>query len=279
MTALKFSAAIRHLLIVIYYKMNDFSFYFGIGWEHIFTSEALDHILFITALAAIYLLKDGKQVLILVTAFTLGHTLTLVLSAANLLTVNAALVEFFIPCTIMLTAITNLFQKSFTPKAVRINYFLALFFGLVHGLAFAETLRMLLATDQSFALSMFSFSLAIEAAQLLIVLIILLIAQVLIEAVKIDRRHWVIFLSAAVFSLSVQMAIERWPGSNTPEAAGLPTNISANGKAIAKIIYFEAGSSTRQQLRLWPLSHLRPLQPPGVEAVNLVNPACRKAIA
>ncbi|MDQ3277626.1 MAG: HupE/UreJ family protein, partial [Bacteroidota bacterium] len=131
--------------------MNDFNFYFKIGWEHIITLEALDHILFIAALAAIYLLKDWKQVLILVTAFTIGHTITLLLSARELVSVNSETVEFLIPLTIAFTAITNLFQKSFTPKAIRVNYILALFFGLIHGLAFAETLRMILATDQSFA--------------------------------------------------------------------------------------------------------------------------------
>src|SRR6476660_9170644 len=103
--------------------MSDFSFYFKIGWEHIITIEALDHILFIAALAAIYVLKDWRQVLILVTAFTIGHTITLVLSAKELVEVKESLVEFLIPCTIIVTAISNLFQRSFTPRAIRINYF------------------------------------------------------------------------------------------------------------------------------------------------------------
>ena len=202
--------------------MNDFSFYFGLGWEHIMSAEALDHILFIAALAAIYMLKDWKQVLILVTAFTVGHTITLVLSTKEMVTVDSDTVEFLIPCTIAITALANLFQKKFTPRAVQINYFLALFFGLIHGLAFANTLRMLLATNQSFALSMFSFSLGLETGQILIVLFILLLSQLLIGGLKIDRRHWVIFLSAAVFSLSVQMALERWPGQKNEQTAIFP---------------------------------------------------------
>jgi hypothetical protein len=199
--------------------MNDFSFYFNIGWHHIMTLEALDHILFVAALSAIYLLKDWKQVLILITAFTIGHAITLFLSAKELVRVDIATVEFLVPCTIALTAIFNLFQKSFTPKAVRINYFLALFFGLIHGMAFAETLRMILATDQSFALAMFSFSLGLEAGQILVVLLMLVLAQVLIQLFKVERRHWVIFLSAAVFSLSLQMALERVPGSDAEQTA------------------------------------------------------------
>lgn len=194
--------------------MNDFSFYFKIGWQHIITIEALDHILFIAALAAVYLLKDWKQVLILVTAFTIGHTITLVLSAKEWIAVSDKLVEFLIPCTIAVTAIANLFQKNFTAKAFRINYLLALFFGLIHGLAFANTLRMILATDQSFALSMFSFSLGLESGQILVVLLILLLSQLFISLLKIERRHWVIFLSAAVFSLSLVMVVQRWPSKD-----------------------------------------------------------------
>lgn len=189
--------------------MNDFAFYFKIGWEHIITIQALDHILFIAALAAIYMLKDWRQVLILVTAFTIGHTITLILSTKEIIEVKDSIVEFLIPCTILITAISNLFQKSFTPKAVRINYFLALFFGLIHGLAFANTLRMILASDQSFALSMFSFSVGLELGQVLVVFCILLFSQLFIRGLKTDRRHWVIFVSAAVFALALEMALNR----------------------------------------------------------------------
>lgn len=191
--------------------MNDFSFYFSIGWEHIINMEALDHIFFIAALAAIYMLKDWRQVLILVTAFTVGHTITLILSTRQLVTVNEKWVEFLIPCTILITAISNLFQTSFTSKAISINYFLALFFGLIHGLAFATTLRMILAPEQSFALSMFSFSVGLESGQVLIVLLILLLSQFFIGVLKIRRLHWVIFLSAGVFALATEMALQRLP--------------------------------------------------------------------
>lgn len=191
--------------------MENFTFYFSIGWHHIINVEALDHIFFIAALAAIYMLKDWKQVLILVTAFTVGHTITLILSTKRIIEVDSQLVEFLIPCTILVTAISNLFQKSFSSKAIRINYFLALFFGLIHGLAFANTLRMILAYDQSFAWSMFSFSVGLETGQILIVFIILFLSQFFIGILKIQRLHWVIFLSAAVFSVSLEMALQRWP--------------------------------------------------------------------
>ena len=160
--------------------MSDFKFYFGLGWEHIMSWDALDHLLFIAALAAIYLLKDWKQVLILVTAFTIGHSLTLALSVMDVFRFPAAWVEFLIPCTIVITAISNLFQKQFTAKSIRINYFLALFFGL-------------------------------EAGQIVVVATLLLVTQALITTFSINRREWVIFLSAAVFSLALQISLTRLP--------------------------------------------------------------------
>ncbi|MGZ8536962.1 MAG: HupE/UreJ family protein [Flavisolibacter sp.] len=192
--------------------MNDLNFYFRFGWEHIIDWNGLDHIFFIAVLAAIYMLKDWKQVLILVTAFTIGHTITLILSAKQLIEVDTALIEFLIPCTIVFTAIINLFQKTFTPKTIRINYFLALFFGLIHGLAFANSLRFIIAQDQSFAWSMFSFSLGLELGQILVVFLILLLTQFFISVLKVNRRDWVIFISAAVFALALEMAVERYPG-------------------------------------------------------------------
>lgn len=191
--------------------MNDFSFYFKLGWDHIIAIEAMDHILFIIALAAIYTVRDWKQVLILVTAFTIGHTITLVLSTKNLVNVNSSIIEFLIPITIAVTALTNLLQRDFQPKAIRLNYFLALFFGLIHGLAFANILRMILSADQNFTLAMFSFSLGLETGQVLVVLLVLLLALLFIGLLKVRRRLWVFVLSAIVFALALSMTIDRWP--------------------------------------------------------------------
>jgi hypothetical protein len=191
--------------------MGDFYFYLRLGWEHIMSLDALDHILFLVALAAVYTLAEWKAVLILVTAFTIGHSATLALSALNLLTVPSHLVEFLIPCTIVLTAVSNLFQKEYTTKYIRFNYLLALFFGLVHGLGFANTLRFILAGDQSLGKALLGFNLGLEAGQVLIVFVLLLTAQLALQVFHIKRRDWVLFLSAAVFSLALQIALQRWP--------------------------------------------------------------------
>lgn len=191
--------------------MQDFSFYFGLGWEHIISWGALDHQLFIAALSAIYILKDWKQVLILVTAFTIGHSLTLALSVYDVIRFDRNWVEFLIPCTIVITAISNLFQKKFTARSIRINYFLALFFGLVHGMGFASALRPMLARDQSLGWGLFGFNAGLEVGQILVVIILLVIGKIVLDVLKVNRREWVIFLSAAVFGLALKMAIERIP--------------------------------------------------------------------
>ena len=191
--------------------MQDIGFYFKLGWEHIISKDALDHQLFIAALVAIYLLKDWKQVLILVTAFTIGHSLTLALSVLDIIRFNSNWVEFLIPLTIVITAVSNLFQKKFTAKSIRINYFLALFFGLIHGMGFANSIRFMLASDQSIGWSLLGFNIGLEVGQIVVVAVLLILAQISTGLLKINRREWVIFLSAAAFGLSLKMVLDRFP--------------------------------------------------------------------
>ena len=195
--------------------MTDFWFYFKLGWEHIMSIDALDHILFIFVLAAIYMLKDWKPVLILVTAFTIGHSITLALSTMNLVQISSSLVEFLIPLTIVITAVANLFQRNFTKNNIRINYFLALFFGLIHGLGFANSLRFILAADQNLGWALFGFNVGLEAGQIVVVLFILILAELVIRILKVNRRDWILFISAGTFALALKMALERIPGNHS----------------------------------------------------------------
>jgi hypothetical protein len=192
--------------------MQDFGFYFGPGWKHIISKDALDHQLFIAALAAIYMLKDWKQVLILVTAFTIGHSLTLALSVFDIIRINSKLVEYLIPLTIAITAISNLFQKKFTPKSIRVNYFLALFFGLIHGLGFANYIRFAIeGSGQQIGWSLLGFNIGLEMGQLVVVTVILFLSHLVVTNMKVNRREWVIFLSAGIFSLALKMVLENFP--------------------------------------------------------------------
>ncbi|WP_406824469.1 HupE/UreJ family protein [Pedobacter sp. KACC 23697] len=191
--------------------LQDFIFYFKLGWEHIISADALDHQLFILALVAIYSYVNIKQVLILVTAFTIGHSFTLLLSVLDIIRFDSKWVEFLIPCTIVITAISNLFRKNFSLKSIRINYFLALGFGLIHGMGFANSIRIMLAKDQQIGWGLFGFNLGLEAGQVFMVIIILMITFLIFNYTRIKRMSWVLFISAAVFSLALKMALERIP--------------------------------------------------------------------
>lgn len=191
--------------------MSDFSFYFGLGWEHIMSWDALDHLLFIASLAALYLLKDWKQVLILVTAFTIGHSLTLVLSVLDIVRFPSNWVEFLIPCTIIFTSVSNLYQRQITNRSVRINYAMALLFGLIHGMGFANTIRFMMAEDQELASSLLGFNLGLELGQVIVVFFILLLAHLFVTIWKVNRREWTIFISAGTMALALKMALERIP--------------------------------------------------------------------
>ena len=191
--------------------MQDLGIYFDMGWHHIIAWGALDHILFILALSAIYLIGNWKQVLVLVTAFTIGHSLTLALSVYNIIRVNGAWVEFLIPCTIIATALFNLSKKNYQPKSLRLNYFLALFFGLIHGLGFANYIRFAMPKGEGIGWGLFGFNIGLEAGQIVVVLCILLLSYIVVDRIRLKRRWWVWGLSAVALAFAVKMAWERWP--------------------------------------------------------------------
>lgn len=192
-------------------SFQDFLFYFKLGWSHIVSLDALDHQLFILALVAVYNAKQLKQVLILVTAFTIGHSVTLALSALDIIRFDSKWVEFLIPCTIFITALFNLLRKGGTQKKVELNYYLALFFGLIHGMGFANSVRMMLARDQYIGWGLFGFNLGLEVGQVVFVALVLILSSVVFSFFKVKRRDWIIFVSSAVFALALQMALQRIP--------------------------------------------------------------------
>lgn len=190
--------------------MNDFHFYFIEGWRHIISMEALDHQLFILALAIVYTFHDWKKVLILVTAFTIGHSLTLALSVLDIIRVSSSWVEFLIPVTIVITALWAIMKGKPTHQ-INANYFMALFFGLIHGLGFANSIRMMLASDQSLGWGLFGFNVGLEAGQVVVVLIILMIGQLLMSVIKVPQRIYIFVGALAVLIVSAKMAIDRIP--------------------------------------------------------------------
>ena len=191
--------------------MQDIKLYFDLGWQHILSWNALDHILFLVALSAIYLVKTWKNVLILITAFTIGHSITLALSVYDVTRFSNKWVEFFIPCTIIATSISNLFIKDYTYKSLRLNYFLALFFGLIHGMAFANNIRFMLASDEKIGLPLLSFNIGLEVGQIIIVVLVLLCSHLIITILKFPRKLWIFLLSLVAFAVALKFCIKRWP--------------------------------------------------------------------
>lgn len=191
--------------------MNDFAFFFDLGWQHIISADALDHQLFILALAAIYLVNDWKKVLILVTAFTIGHSLTLILSTYEIIKASTRWVEFLIPLSIVVTALLNLIKTEKHYGQYKLQYWLALFFGLIHGLGFANTIRFMLADSQSITVPLLSFNIGLEAGQLAVVGLILLMSYFVVNRLKLRRKWWVWSLSAIALCVAGYITIQRWP--------------------------------------------------------------------
>ena len=158
-----------------------------------------------------YSFNDLKKLIILVTAFTIGHSITLVLSVFNILRVPSDWVEFLIPLTIVITALDNILMRNHQKTLMSMNYYLALFFGLIHGMGFANLARMTLAKEQSLAIPLLGFNIGLELGQIAVVLAILVILFILLNIFKVNRKDWILFISSAVFALSLQMTLERIP--------------------------------------------------------------------
>lgn len=187
--------------------MDIFSLYFELGWQHILDLGGYDHILFVTALCGIYTLSDWKKVLILVTAFTIGHSVALALSVLNVVRVNSGLIEFLIPLSIVITALSNILRGKNDSR--NFKYAVAAFFGLIHGMGFSNYLRSLLGGESDLLVPLFGFNVGLEFGQVIIVLVVLLLAQLVIKYFKVSRRDWNMFLSSAIFGIALIMCIER----------------------------------------------------------------------
>ncbi len=194
--------------------MTTFSLYFQLGLTHILDVRGYDHILFVVALCAMYLLRDWRKILLLVTAFTVGHSITLALATLRLVCLDPDLVEFLIPVTIFITAVSNIVRKrgAALPRVAPLNYALALIFGLVHGLGFSNYLRSLLSKSQSIAVPLLSFNLGLELGQLVIVLIVLLGSSVVVGLLGVSRRDWKLVISSAIAGISLMLLVERFAG-------------------------------------------------------------------
>lgn len=190
--------------------MNDFWFNVKYGLNHVLDINGYDHVLFLMVLAVPYVFKDWKRVLFLVSLFTLGHTLSLVLAAYNIVSVNGKLVEFLIPITIIVAAIYNVFTsgKDGKDKKMGLLLFSALFFGLIHGLGFAREFTMVFGDANNKVLALLEFALGIELAQVIIVFVVLFSGFLFQTLFRFSRRDWIMVLSSIVIGLVLPILIE-----------------------------------------------------------------------
>lgn len=193
--------------------MAIFKMYYLLGFKHIVFSGGYDHILFIAVLCAAYSYTQWKKVLILITSFTVGHSITLVLATLNLINIPTEISEFLIALTIFTTALTNIFQKNeiIPRKILIIRYTSALFFGLIHGLGFSNYLKGILGMEQSLTMPLFSFNVGVESGQFTIVLFISFIGVVLCSMFHLSGLKWNRVLSIGGLLIAVILMFNRFP--------------------------------------------------------------------
>ncbi|WP_406685666.1 HupE/UreJ family protein [Seonamhaeicola sp. MEBiC1930] len=186
---------------------EDFWFNVEYGINHVLDINGYDHVLFLMVLTVPYLFNNWKRVLLLVSTFTLGHTLSLVLAAYSVVRVNATIVEFLIPITILIVALFNVFTagKGAQKEKVGVLFLSTLFFGLVHGLGFAREFHIFLGDSDNKLVLLFEFALGIELAQIIIVFVVLFLGYIGQTIFRFSRRDWIMVVSAIVVGLVIPM--------------------------------------------------------------------------
>ena len=196
-----------------------FTVYLGLGFEHLLDLQGYDHILFLAGLCAAYSLRRWRELLVLVTAFTIGHSVSLALATLRLVEVNTSLVEFLIPVTIVATAVINLVNlragggptEHAGARARHARYAAALVFGLVHGLGFSNFLRLALGDERNILVPLLSFNIGLELAQILVAGAMTLLALLVTRFLPVSQRAWTVVMSAATGAVAAWMAAQRWP--------------------------------------------------------------------
>lgn len=193
--------------------MQDLYSYFLLGLQHILNIMAVDHLLFILSFVCVYTFANLKQTFYLVTAFTLGHSITLALATFKLVNFSQNWIEFLIPCTIILSALSNMsFEKvaPFKEKVSILKFISITFFGLIHGLGFSNYLQSLLGKEQSIVKALFSFNVGLEVGQIIVLISIIFMSSILVNVLKIKHKSLVLVLSGIVIGICLPMLLDRF---------------------------------------------------------------------
>jgi len=191
--------------------MSDFWLYLKLGLHHVLDWQAYDHILFLIVLVAAYNFLNWKRIFVLVSLFTIGHTLSLLLASYNVVSVSSTWIEFLIPITILLAALYNVFSsgKRKHPDTLGLFYIITIFFGLIHGFGFASYFKII--NDDATILPLLEFALGIEIAQIIVVFIVLIVSFIFQRIFRFNKRDWVLVVSSIVFGMVIPMLQRNWP--------------------------------------------------------------------
>lgn len=193
--------------------MHSIDMYINLGFQHISDLAGYDHILFLLALCAVYSIDQWRRLFILVTAFTVGHSITLALSSFGWVVIPSHIIEFLIPVTILITAIRNVAvptsdQLTDDQGNMTGHYLVALCFGFIHGMGFSNYFRALMMDSSSITIPLLGFNLGIEIGQLLVVSIIVIVASLVVKFAQVKHRDWNLFISGAAAGISIVLMNE-----------------------------------------------------------------------
>ena len=188
--------------------MHSIDMYINLGFQHISDLAGYDHILFLLALCAVYSIDQWRRLFILVTAFTVGHSITLALSSFGWVVIPSHIIEFLIPVTILITAIRNVAvptsdQLTDDQGNMTGHYLVALCFGFIHGMGFSNYFRALMLDSSSITIPLLGFNLGIEIGQLLVVSIVVIVASLVVKFAQVKHRDWNLFISGAAAGISL----------------------------------------------------------------------------
>ena len=188
--------------------LEAFSLYLAEGFRHITDYKGYDHILFLAALCAPYELRDLRTIVGLVTAFTLGHSLTLALATLEVVVAPSEVIELLIAVTIVFSSLVNVYGvQNGLKRRLWLRFTMAAVFGLVHGLGFSNFLRSMLGRD--IVGPLFAFNIGLEAGQLIIVLLLLITTFIMVDWLRLQKNYWVVFVSGATAGVGALLIIER----------------------------------------------------------------------
>ena len=189
--------------------MSTFILYLKLGYRHILDLYGIEHMLFIIALMAIYLLRDWKRVLFVFLFYVIGHSISLNLAVFRIFRPDPEIISSLVPVTIFIAAAGNLFKgekSSFAPRPTK--FFLAAIFGLIQGFGLAYYFTGIISTNRRMTIPLIAYNIGIELAYLLVIFIYLMISWIFVNNFGVSKRVWYLVISSAIAGIALTFMYE-----------------------------------------------------------------------